>query len=380
MNIIPSIDKNRINQSGTVKIRICITVNGHRTYLPTPHQIIPDGWDTTTRKVIPSVVNHQWINSDIRRRIYELESKLIEAGYQNKHISPSGIRSLMKGKSPTGVFEYGTRLVNELSGKYSPDTLSNYKSELKRFNQFFPGITFDEVKVEHLRKYEQHLIGMKLANNTIHKSWKVLKKIFNSARRDEITNHYPFRNFDNPKYIQTDRTHLSQSEVEKIEAAMDLPMSQGMKISALFFLFGCYSGLRFSDWQRFNPAMVREGRLILRAKKNGELVSLKIHPLLEKVIEQIQDLPRGVMAEQKTNEELKGLSKLAGIDKKITTHVARHSFAVRCAELGISIETTAALMGITVKTCTIYYKITNRKIDSEFEKWDRLSPGHKNKK
>ena len=68
--------------------------------------------------------------------------------------------------------------------------------------------------------------------------------------------------------------------------------------------------------------------------------------------------------EPKTNENLKGLGKLAGIKKKLTSHVARHSFAVRCAELGISIETTAQLVGVAVKTFLIYYKVTNRKIDT----------------
>ena len=58
--------------------------------------------------------------------------------------------------------------------------------------------------------------------------------------------------------------------------------------------------------------------------------------------------------------------------KKLTTHVARHSFAVRCAELGISIETTAEFMGITVRSCHIYYRITNKKIDNEVDKCNSL--------
>ena len=72
------------------------------------------------------------------------------------------------------------------------------------------------------------------------------------------------------------------------------------------------------------------------------------------------------------NETLKILAKMVGIKKNVTTHVARHSFAVRCAELGISIETTAELMGVTVKTCQIYYRITGRKIDMEVERWGKI--------
>lgn len=76
--------------------------------------------------------------------------------------------------------------------------------------------------------------------------------------------------------------------------------------------------------------------------------------------------------EPKTNEVLKAVQKTADLKKNLTTHVARHSFAVLCAELGISKESTAELMGITVRTCTIYYKITNKKIDAEFKPWHSI--------
>jgi integrase len=65
------------------------------------------------------------------------------------------------------------------------------------------------------------------------------------------------------------------------------------------------------------------------------------------------------------NRTLKQLFK----GKKITTHCARHTFAITmCAEAGISAETCAELMAITLKTCVDnYYKVTNLKIDKECE-------------
>jgi integrase len=64
------------------------------------------------------------------------------------------------------------------------------------------------------------------------------------------------------------------------------------------------------------------------------------------------------------NRTLKGI---AGIKKRITTHTGRHTFAITmCAEAGISAETCAELMGITIATCVNnYYRVTNRKIDKE---------------
>ena len=70
-----------------------------------------------------------------------------------------------------------------------------------------------------------------------------------------------------------------------------------------------------------------------------------------------------VITEQEMNRTLKTLFP----NKKITTHCARHTFAITlCAESGISAETASELMGITLKTAVEnYYRITNLKIDKE---------------
>lgn len=74
----------------------------------------------------------------------------------------------------------------------------------------------------------------------------------------------------------------------------------------------------------------------------------------------------------KTREYLIGIAKIAGIKKHITTHTGRYSFAIRCAEMDIPPIITAELMGISLREVMTYYKLTNRKIDKEFSKWDKL--------
>lgn len=378
ISIRAAVDLNRVRRTtGLVNVRICITVKRKRIYYSTPYNIRPDQWDPKSHQLKSTAQNSRVINSDLRKRIHQMEQKIFEHGYLNKAITPEAIRDLFdegKGEKVQGIFQFGHQLIEELRGKFAEETLSNYITELKRIDQLFPGITFDEFKPHHLAQLEKQMIDQKLSNNTIFKSFKVMKKLFNVAIQREITSNYPFRNYSNPKYEQTDRTYLSEAEVDRIEALLDLPLDESIRRTVLYFLLGCFSGLRFSDWLRFGPAMVRDDRLILRAKKNGEFISLKIHDRLKRIIDQITDPP---FVEQTTNQHLKAISRMADIDKKITSHVARHSFAVRCAEYGISVETTAQLMGITVKTCAIYYKVTNRKIDSEFSRF--LNPEHKSK-
>ena len=67
------------------------------------------------------------------------------------------------------------------------------------------------------------------------------------------------------------------------------------------------------------------------------------------------------------NREIKKIAKAAGVEKYLSSHCARHTFAITmCAERGISAETCAELMGISVQTCVDnYYKVTGMKIEKE---------------
>jgi site-specific recombinase XerD len=69
---------------------------------------------------------------------------------------------------------------------------------------------------------------------------------------------------------------------------------------------------------------------------------------------------------------LKLIGLAAKINKNLRTHIGRHTFAVLCAELGLSIETTAELMGITIKVASVYYKITRSRVKDEFAAWGKI--------
>ncbi len=357
----------RPNADGTHAIQIVVTMGNKRTYHTLPFKVKAKDWDGS--KVKPSHPNASAINTMIRTRITDLEMRVMQKGVEDKPVTLHNVKQMMHGKAVASIMPYVAELVKNLKGKFSDQTLESYTFEASRLESFRPGMTFDDVTPQTLRQFEAFLRSQNLSTNTIHKVWKRLRKFFNSAVRDGVTSNYPFSHYDNPKYRQTDRTYLTEAEVNQVEAVLKLPIAEYHYRAAVFFLLGCYSGLRVSDWIRFNESMVQGDRLILRAKKNGELVSMKIHTKLKKIIAEIITGNLRMDSEQKTNEYLKAVGRIAGLSKTLTTHVGRHSFAVRCAELGISIETTSALMGITPKSCAYYYKVTNRKIDQEVDKW-----------
>lgn len=370
----PQIVLEKVNQKGECPITIFIQCRCGRTKKSTGISIKPEQWEPN-RGVKKNNPLHRQFNQAIENQVNEIKRKVFEYELSGGELSITIIKSLIhEQKVYFSLVEYAEKLVAELQGKYTKATLVSYQTEINRLKGFAGDkLGFNDVTPEWLRKYESYLREQQLMNNTIDKAWKVLKKFFNMAKRDKLTNNYPFTQYDNPKYKQTDRTHLTFDEVKSIEQVLKKPMHRSLVISANYFLLGCYSGLRFSDWQRFDyDSLVQENRLILRAKKNGTLVNLPIHPLMRNVLERLKNLPPP-FSEQKTNEHLKAIAEVAGISKKITTHVARHSFAVRCLELKMSEETLAYYMGITVRTVKHYSKVTASKLDSEFAAWDKLA-------
>jgi integrase/recombinase XerC len=71
------------------------------------------------------------------------------------------------------------------------------------------------------------------------------------------------------------------------------------------------------------------------------------------------------------NTYIRSICNDLGINKKVSCHVARHSFATNALELGIPIETVSKALGhSSIKTTQIYAKITETKLTADFSKFD----------
>lgn len=373
--------ENKPDKLGRCPISIRLNINKTRSYVATGFKVLPKQWDEVDKQVRKSHPNHALINAAINKRLSDFESSILKREISDKLITVSKVKQQIKrGKGTGSFFKFTEDLLKDLRRKHAAGTMVIYEIELAKFKEFLGAdIAFNDIDTTLLRKYETFLIDKGLSNNTIHKSWKILRRVMNIAINEGLTDNYPFRQYDNPTYKQTDRIHLSFAEVDKIEKMLTKKIPDNLRVAANYFLLGCYSGLRFSDWLRFEyEKFVQGNSLYLRTQKNKEIVSINMHHRLKATVDRIKDLP-SIYSMQKTNVFLKEIARRSGIKKVLTSHVARHTFAVGNAELGISIETTADLMAISIESCKVYYKVTNRKINKEFAAWNDL-PAVKNAK
>ncbi len=298
------------------------------------------------------------MNASIRAKMAEIEANYVEH-------SLSGRGGLLPKKEKVLYFnEYATMKLKEWERRDSPGTSRHKLSYLKKFNEFKSKIRLTEFTPDLLRQYEDYCRDLGNGTNTIWSSLKFVKTVINSAVNDNVIANNPMKGYKNTSYQSPQRLFLTEVEINKLEKFV--LESNSFVNEANWFLFSCYCGLRFGDLVTFNRSCIIDGRIILRTSKAKTDVSIKIHPKLKAVIDR---LGPNLTTNEDYNRKLKLIASACGIDKPLTSHLARHSFSVLCLNKGISMESVSKILGHTSnRTTQIYAKVTNLKLDDEIEK------------
>lgn len=360
------------NTRGQYPIYIRITINRKQSYISIGHYIDKKFWDERAEQVRASHMQASLINPDITSRKQAIIKHIVEHQVKGLTISAADLKAWATAKGNLhNLFDFAEAFSKEVEHKREASTLENYRKHLKVVELYHGSrsLTFEDITHDWLIAFEAHLRKpvtdgrAAMGGNYIYVIWKTLKTFFNAAKKRKIIDHYPFDTYENPEYEAPGKDYMTLQELDKLEKILDTATDPLIIQTITYFLLGCYTGLRISDLKKFDPYKhIRDGRLYLRAKKNGEWVTMPVIGRLARHLTRLKDC-KLTRAEQELNRCLKKL--VPG--KKITNHCARHTFAITmCAERGISAETCSELMGITLKTCvSAYYKVTNRKIDKE---------------
>jgi len=214
--------------------------------------------------------------------------------------------------------------------------------------------------------------GRPMNGNTSTTYIRKIKAAINAAVRKEIVKTNPLAGFKIKAFKTVNKVFLTIEEVELIKTH-DLGGNFSLQKVRDCFLFCCYTGLRHSDAVQLNEKMVKKDKtgMFWIVKKIQKTSIVNEIPMLDYAVEIYnkfepyrkstgQVLP--MLTNQKVNTALKVIAAITGIDKKLSFHCARHSFATLTLEQGIDIKTVSALMGhTTVKTTEVYAKLTRKR-------------------
>lgn len=218
--------------------------------------------------------------------------------------------------------------------------------------------------IRFMDKYTSERTGEPLKQNTRVSYWRKVRCCMSEAQKQGIIRTNPCLRCDVMREEDSERNYLTLDEVRRLAQK---PMHPDSLKRA--FLFSCLTGLRKSDVQRLTWGDIHEDsegtQIIFRQKKTHGMEYLHISQQARKLMGERQDNPQKVFKVSDSwhnNVLIDRWVRSAGIDKHITFHCARHTFATMMLTIGTDIYTTSKLLGHkNVKTTQIYARIIDEK-------------------
>jgi len=332
-----------------------------RVYLSTGVKVANDQWDNKNKKVIRHsrsfALNH---------RIKELTNKIDawERDLLLHELEPTagrlkrdfGKEDFSKSKT------FNDFLKNEIKKQASVLAKATYdyeQSVSKRLDEF-EAIYFHLFDRDTVERYHNFLLRYMKASST-GKSHKIVRKYCAKAVADGLMRTNPYTHFKLTKE-NTRRTYLTTDELQRIREYKGNARIE--KVRDLF-LFMCLTGLAYVDMQALMLSDIHEsnGAKFIQKYRQKSDSRPQMIPLMPEAL-QILDKYSGEtkcfpgISNQKLNVYLKELAAVAKIDKTLTSHVGRHTFATLMLEKGLALEHISHMLGHTnTKTTSIYAKM-----------------------
>ena len=279
--------------------------------------------------------------------------------------------------------EYNDGLSKREGKDLSSATVSKYKRTYKRLTEYIKekhkrnDISFRQINYSFIKGFDDYLTTTwDCDTNTKVKYLQHLKTIVNIARNNNWISSDPFSNFK-IKRKKSDRGYLTQDElvammrkkfnVKRLEQVRDV------------FVFCCFTGLSYIDVKNLKNEHIQkafDGTFWIRKKR--EKTGVQSDVLMLKIAKLILDKYKGksgdgyvlpVISNQNINGYLKEIADVCDIEKNLTFHVARHTFATTVTlAKGVPLETVSKMLGHTsLKTTQIYARITDQKIGHDMK-------------
>lgn len=252
------------------------------------------------------------------------------------------------------------------------NTLKAHVTLVNKLNDFKNIKTFADLTYTNIVAFDKYMRYKKIGNISINKNHSLFNMYIKIAINKELIQKSPYDLFTPPKGKNNDPVFLTIEEVERIKNLSGL--NEKLERTRDLFVFQCYTGMAYVDMQSFskNDIQILNDQEIIRSSrtKTDESFILLFLPDAKKISEKYDyNLPK--ISNQKYNDYLKLLitHPEVNINKKVTSHTARHTFATYLLNKGISLETVSKTLGhSSIKQTQLYARILSKKVIDDMKK------------
>lgn len=271
---------------------------------------------------------------------------------------------------------FETRIASlESSRRYG--TALNYQRAKRSLERFLKAgkLTFPDITPAFIESYEEYLMGRGLIKNSISFHLRILRAVYNKGvKQGYAPQNYPFRE----SYTGIDKTrkrHID-SRIIKSLAELELPPFSRLELARDMFLFSFYTrGMAFTDMCYLKKSDIFHKEIIYVRKKSKSLLKVKIEKPIRRLIERYnslypdspylfpilegeepEDNHRKYLKELSLyNHQLGKLSKLLGLEERLTSYTSRHTWAFLVYNMEIPVSVISAALGHSSEKVTRCY-------------------------
>lgn len=382
------VSKSKKNSKSFVYVRI--TVDKGSVELSTKRTWSPAKWNSGLGRAIGKTEDVKNLNAfldSFQAKVYQAKKYLMDT---EKDISAINIKNVLLGirddkKMLLELFQEHNERMGSLVGKeFAYGTFKRYKTSLRHTRAFIQwkygkaDIEIRKLDYEFLSDYSYWFRSVKnCSHNTTVRYLIYLKKIVLLCVKKAWLLRDPFIGF-NLAGKEVVREVLTQEELDSIKSK-EFSIVRLQHVRDIF-LFSCFTGLAYIDVKNLRRNQIITGIdgekwIITQRQKTQSPTRLPLLPTALDIVNKYMDHPEctvqgtvlPVLSNQKMNAYLKEIADVCGIDKPLTFHIARHTFATTVTlSNGVPIETVSKMLGhSSLKQTQHYAKIMDVKISED---------------
>lgn len=350
----------------------------------TKYKLYPNEWDAAGQSVvvpadIPSERSHYLhaVQEALRHDASRLQLIILALDHSRKEYQAEDVLKRFLKKEQSNEFTaFAETLISQKREEGHRSLAVKYHSSLNSLNRFLDGrlLTFDDMDSSLMLSYENYLKDLGRCPNTTSFYMRNLRAIYNRAVEQGLTpQNHPFARVYTG-IAKTVKRAVNADEVQKIKAK-ELPPSSTDEFSRNIFLFSLYTcGMSLTDIAHLKKSDLQGDYLSYCRQKTGQRITIRWEPCMQKLVDKYKNedspyllplITRPGEDEERQyqnmihliNHHLKKLGEELGLSSKLTSYVARHSWASIAKSQDVPVAAISEAMGHTTeRTTRIYLK------------------------
>ena len=392
-SLIFYISRTKAKKNGEVPVLMKININGNRVVMNLQRSINPNDWDSARARALGRTNEARIFNEYLETIRVKAHKKFTELLAYTDEVTPQILRDAIlgvksaKSKQIIDIWQdYVADLFKLIGKEVTRATYQKHSRAMRYFEEFLkkkyqaPDVSIKSVNYQMIQQFSIFLKTDKECNhNTTIKFLQNLKTVTRLSIRSGWLLKDPFNGIS-LTLKEVDRPYLSHEEIERL-IAFNSPFDRLNRVRD-FFVFSCFTGLAYIDVSKLKRSEIEGNEesgfwIRTRRQKTGGRANI---PLLDIPMSIINNYSRlellrandpilPILSNQKMNAYLKELADLCGIEKQLSFHVARHTFATTVTMMnGVPIETVSKMLGHKNLQSTQHYaRIVDKKVGDDMK-------------